>query len=483
VTTLATRAELVKLAALLEIPVDELSGLEGYQPGDLRALRETITDRLFESDRRRLVGIATASKMVPAGISARIAEMAFPAPLAARVSGLLEPARAVDLARKVSIPFLAEMTPYLDPRRVSAIIERIPSDIVVKVGRILGDAGEHITMGRFVSYVNKDAIAQTAAVLSDASLLRTGFVLEDPGVLPEMVRLLPPERLRGVIRAAYEEELWPEALNMLDHLDDAARGLLADIAAGEEAAVLDGMVAVAHQEDLWEIALPVARTMNPESRKRFASLPTFGRPEVLDKVVRTAADKELWPELLPLVPLLPVTARREVARIALDLGTEVQERVLAEASEHNLWAPLVTIAAAMGDDVPWESLPWDIGEIVASMGEAEMDAFLADVADADLWGDVLAIAGRVPDEHVARLARQAVALDVAAITTRVIDAADQTGLWAEGLGLLARLDGSTLEELAVHAAALPVDLRGRVVKAATGLGVLDSLGPVSAALA
>lgn len=482
-TTLATRAELTKFAALLDIPSDELSYLEGYPPAELRTLRERVTDRLFESDRRRLVGIATASKMVPVGISARIAELAFPAPLAARVSGLLEPARAVDLARKVSIPFLAEMTPYLDPRRVSAIIERIPTDIVVKVGRILGDAGEHITMGRFVSYVDKEAISQAAAVLSDASLLRTGFVLEDPGVLPEMVRLLPPERLRGVIRAAYEEELWPEALNLLDHLDDAARGLLADIAAGEEAAVLDAMVAVAHTEELWEIALPVARTMNPDSRRKFASLATFGRPEVLDNVVRTAAEKQLWPELLPLVPLLPVTARREVARIALELGTDVQERVLAEASEHDLWAPLVSIAAALGEDVPWDSLPWDIGEIVATMGEAEMDVFLANVADADLWGDVLAIAERVPDEHVSRLARQAAALDVEAIMSRVVDAADATGLWAEGLGLLARLDDATLEELAVHGAALPADLRARVVEAATKLGVLDDLGPVGVALA
>lgn len=98
---LATRAELTKLGALLGVEESDLSYLESLDLSDLKVFRERVTDRLFEADRKRLEGIAAATKIVPAAISAKVAQRTFPATLAARLAGLLDPGKAVDLAQRL----------------------------------------------------------------------------------------------------------------------------------------------------------------------------------------------------------------------------------------------------------------------------------------------------------------------------------------------------------------------------------------------
>lgn len=304
-SNLAIRAEITKLAATLGTTEERLSYLATFDASTLRTFREQASDMLFEADRKRMEGIASATKLVPVAISAKVAEKTFPARLAAAVAGLLEPGKAVELARRLPVPFLAELTPHLDPRRVSDILSRIPTDIVLGVGQILAEQGEHITMGRFVGHLDADVLTSTLAVVDDEALLRIGFVIEDPSQLPAIVRLLPAERLGGVVRAAQQHALWPEALNLLDLMDEDVRRQLADAAAGEDDEVLEGMIAVADEQSLWDIALPVVGAMSPASRARFAALPGLRAPGLVDRIFDVAEAEDLVRDLLPLVDELP----------------------------------------------------------------------------------------------------------------------------------------------------------------------------------
>lgn len=138
------------LARLLRRDPTELEYLLEVPANDLAALRERVTDVLFDAHGQLLGRLAAASKLLPIGVVATIGERAFGPVLAARVAGLLEPSRAVEMAVKLPVAFLADIAVELDPRRASAVIGQIPASQIAAITPALISRGEHVTMGRFV---------------------------------------------------------------------------------------------------------------------------------------------------------------------------------------------------------------------------------------------------------------------------------------------------------------------------------------------
>lgn len=227
-TALETRAQVARLAALLRVEESELGFLSGLPVETLRELRDAVIDRLFSADRGGLEAIAASTRLVPGALSAKIAVKAFPPTLAARVAGVLDTDRAVDLARRVPATYLADLAPHLDPRRVRSILTRLPTTVITGAGRLLGERGEHLTMANFVGVLDDDAVAAANDVLSDDALLRTGVLVEDAARLAQVITLLPADRLRGVLRLAHEHDLWAGLLRALPHLDAATRARVAE---------------------------------------------------------------------------------------------------------------------------------------------------------------------------------------------------------------------------------------------------------------
>ncbi len=305
------RAEVVKLARLLEVDEDELAFLERLPATDLRAFRESATERLFASGAKRLERLGAAAKLLPSGLAATIAQRAFGPLLCARAAGNVETDKAIDVAKRLPPDFLADVTVALDPRRVAAIIAEVPEELVVPVAHELGRRREHVTMGRFLAYVPDHAITAAMGVLSDEAMLRTAFVLEHKERLDHAVGLLPPDRLPGVLRVASELELWPEALDLLDHLSEERRGPIADVLAEQDEVVVSALVNAVAEAHLWDSLLPTVRTMSDSSRARLAGMAPFHDPDVMRDIIWAAADQRLWVDLVPLIDALPNEVRPE----------------------------------------------------------------------------------------------------------------------------------------------------------------------------
>ena len=124
---LEARAEILKLARVLGREAGDLDYLEQIPSADIRALREQVTDVLFRAHGQALSRLAAASKLLPVGLVATIGERAFGPVLSARMTGMLEPARAVEMAAKLPVTFLADVAVNLDPRRASEVIAKIPA--------------------------------------------------------------------------------------------------------------------------------------------------------------------------------------------------------------------------------------------------------------------------------------------------------------------------------------------------------------------
>jgi hypothetical protein len=213
--SLEVKGEILKLARLLRRDPAEFEYLEQVPAADIRLLREQVTDVLFDANGPALGRLATASKLLPIKVVAIIGEHAFGPILAARIAGLLEPERAVQMANTMPIEFLADVAIELDPRRASAVIALIAPPRTADITRVLLRREDYVTMGRFVAHLSDEAIRAAIDVMSDEELLRVAFVLESRDGLAHLVALLPQSRLDSVIDAGAREGMWAELLQLL----------------------------------------------------------------------------------------------------------------------------------------------------------------------------------------------------------------------------------------------------------------------------
>jgi hypothetical protein len=375
---LKSRAEVIKLAYLLGEPTDRLDYLERLDPDGLRVLRERATDAQYDADRDRFQRLAFASRLLPLTLAALIAENVFGALLCARITAALDTQHAIDLADRLPAGFLADLAIRLDPRRASAIIAGMPPEQIAEVAEILNRRQEYVTMGRFVGHMTDEAIRDCLAVLEEPDLLRISYVLEGDEGLERVIGLMSRERLRRAIRAATDEDLWPEALDLLGRVSAGLAGKLGELAAQAEDRHLDAMVRTAQEDQLWDAVLPVMRTMSDDGRRRFAQLPSIHQRDVLAAIVRSAVGGDTWRDLLPLVPLLPREAQvrvwsevvamgetltperlQELAVQALDLELDhMLSDVIAAGAAADLWRPALGLLAALGPDLQRRLVPF-----------------------------------------------------------------------------------------------------------------------------
>ncbi|QRP44910.1 hypothetical protein [Amycolatopsis sp. FDAARGOS 1241] len=216
--------EILKLARVLDVEPARLAYLGDVDPADLQLFREQVTTTLFDANLVVLERMALASRLLPAPVVAKIAEKVFGPLLCARIAGLVDVSRGVDVAKRLPPKFLASVAAELDPRRATSIITRIPIDTVVAVAGELTRREDWITLGRFVGHLPDPTVRRSLDVLDDAALLRTAYVLDDKSRIDHVLGLLPAGRLPRLIRAAgADESLWEPALDVLAHLGKARR--------------------------------------------------------------------------------------------------------------------------------------------------------------------------------------------------------------------------------------------------------------------
>lgn len=363
---LESTAEVVKLARLLEVEPASLQYLEKVPPGDLRALREQATDVLFDADLGALQTMAAASRVIPLPLLAKIAEGVFGPLLCARIAGLMDPPRAVEVATRLEPPFLAKVAASLDPRRATDVIARMPVEHTVAVAeQLLGD-GEYVTMGRVVGHLTTEALRASVAVLDEASLLRVAFVLEGKERLPEVLGMLPRERLRIMIEGGARDGMWPEVLDLLANVSDAYAQrapapappagtpdpleMLADVAASLDAELLQGAAQAATEHGLWPRLIELAVRMDDAGQRRVAELIVASSDEVVEAMFDAVAKERMWPKLLTLAAPLD---RSELEILAIRGADHIDLSALLAAAEEDdrLWEPGLQLLAGLGGDV------------------------------------------------------------------------------------------------------------------------------------
>ncbi len=222
---LEVRAELQRLGRLLHVPIGELAYLETLAAEELRELRLAVTDVLYAPN-GMLERIALATKLVPAGVAATIGERVFGPVIVARLAPLVEIDRAVEMAGRLSVSFLADVGAVIDPRRVEAILARIPPERIAEVSAELVARNEFVALGSYVAALPDPSLRAALDRTDPASLLQEALVAEHKDQLPRVFRLAGEEKLKATFAAAPGLGLETEARELAGHLSAEQRALV-----------------------------------------------------------------------------------------------------------------------------------------------------------------------------------------------------------------------------------------------------------------
>ncbi|HYB27848.1 MAG TPA: LysM peptidoglycan-binding domain-containing protein [Solirubrobacteraceae bacterium] len=160
--------------------MSEAADIPAEIPKPARLLSLEPEDLELDAHGDALGRLAAASKLLPVGVVALLAERAFGPVLAARMAGMLEPSRVIDVASKLPAMFLADAATHIDPRCASVVIPGLPPAHLAEVTRELVRRGEFETIGRFVRHLDTEATAAALDAMDATTAVQSEGAAEQP---------------------------------------------------------------------------------------------------------------------------------------------------------------------------------------------------------------------------------------------------------------------------------------------------------------
>jgi hypothetical protein len=229
----ASSPQIGRIARLLHLDPLEIQGLHDVPDADLRIFHDQISKTLFAEGQQRFARVAGLSRTIPGPLAGVLAVKFLPPVMAARVSEMLDPAKARDLIGRVPIGYLAEIALALDPVRSKPVVQKLPPEPIGRVAKELFGRREYATMAEFVGTVTVEALVAAFEVATAHDLLAVVPLLEWNDNLDKAVADLPHRKVTEIATSLTPEELADLALA----LDPSRMGAIvaavpADVVAG-----------------------------------------------------------------------------------------------------------------------------------------------------------------------------------------------------------------------------------------------------------
>lgn len=266
------QAELQRLARVLGVRPKELGFLDGAAPADVRALRDTVADELFERHRRSFERAVALAGRLPAPLTATLAQRAMGPVLGARAAALLAPGDAADLAGRLPPAFLADVAEHMDLRKAGPLVAGIRPETLRETAAELRRREQWVVLGMFVGHIETDVLAPLLEVLDGEALLRTALVVEHAECLDGVLAVLPDSRLDDVLEAAHRHDLWSEAVWLVSQLSRVQGARVIEAIERMQADALDRLAELLVAEaELRQAAKPLIKLAPRHLRQRIGA--------------------------------------------------------------------------------------------------------------------------------------------------------------------------------------------------------------------
>lgn len=220
---LAIESELRKLAKLLRLDSPADLAFVAAPAEELRAYREEVDALLREDAAEMTRRAAEAAKLLPPAMLVRLCKYAVPPVMAAHIAAYLPLPLIIDLGKRLDPVYVAKLAANLDGSIAISVLTALPSDFITQIAHLMAVADDHVAMGRFVVHLPDQVLCACLAELSDADLLRTAFVVEEPDRLDHVTSLLDDDRMARLPESAQRDHLHSEFSWLLIHLGDLQR--------------------------------------------------------------------------------------------------------------------------------------------------------------------------------------------------------------------------------------------------------------------
>ena len=334
-TELLARAELIKLSRVLGTTEDKVAFLAPLGVEKLRRLEDRLSSALYDEHRKAFIGLADAAKLLPASLVAKMSELVFGPMLSARVSGAMDPGKAIDVASKLKTDFLADVCVEMDPRSAADLLQLMPVRIVVEVAQLLLRRKDYVTMGRFVDDLTDEAIRKVVdSITDDTALVRIGFFVERRERLNELIDLLGPERVGRIIAATAQgpADVQSAGLAMMSQFDERQLGRFGEAAIAQGPRILNALIAVAQREDVTDVVGAVLQNVTASGRSAFAAMLEKMDDATMNAWAKATREAKLWPAALKILAASSADIQQQAAA-ALTRLQEPERKAIADAIE------------------------------------------------------------------------------------------------------------------------------------------------------
>ncbi|HSV41380.1 MAG TPA: hypothetical protein VLI04_21635 [Nocardioidaceae bacterium] len=284
---LMAKIELQKLASALSLDEAKLGYLDALEADELRELRDMVSGALYSHHETRFGRMAAVSKLVPSAISAKASQLVGPA-LSAQVAGALDPHHAVKLAKAMRPEFLADVATFLDPARVTAIVQLLPDTVIVPVGKTLLKRGAFLTLGRFTSIVDPDTALKVTEDADGHELLTLALYTEDRPAIDAIVTKIADFKLRAAMAAAAKNGDFDEALALMEVLTPSNRARVIDEAAHLDHDDRNELMAGVIRNDSWDMLMEALDRVSHDALKAVVNVPSTAETAVIDVLLEQA---------------------------------------------------------------------------------------------------------------------------------------------------------------------------------------------------
>jgi hypothetical protein len=308
-TELVTRAQMILLARLLRVPVERIAYLEALGTDNLVALRERMSDIVFDENAETFRRISALVPVVPMSIMIPLAQKVVSPEMSGRSAGAISvahPKKAVGAMSLLKPEYAASAMPYLDPRAVVQVAHLAPLEPIAAIAREVLRRKDYISAGLFVEAATPEIIrAVLDGVDDDEALMRSGSYVHSGKIISDILRVMieisPPRISRLVTTTTQgEPDLQLAVLSVLSRIDHDLMETMGDVLFSESTPQdIESLTKNVVSEGAAAELLKFADHLSTTARETLAANPVTEDEEVLKGLVQAATERdELWPPLL-----------------------------------------------------------------------------------------------------------------------------------------------------------------------------------------